>query len=204
VEQSSSLLHREPITEAHPEAPHAFHAADPRPFCQLGTEEPSIGGFIGDAPNGGESQIDRGRGVVPLFEVDAVPEDNGAVEGEARLPAVPRDELCDRVIVRALTTGGGQAVQDGGFGLFEIGERQHALGRLLPTGLRLGLRHRRRPPGPSPGSFNIDSPCGVTEDLQLGHLARPHVRHGVVGRHSVACGKSRQPLSGVNASSGLA
>jgi hypothetical protein len=45
------------------------------------------------------------------------------------------------VIVRALTTGGGQAVQDGRFGLFEIGERQHALGLVLDA-LRIGLRDR--------------------------------------------------------------
>src|SRR2546427_10851121 len=54
VEQSSSLLHREPSTEAHLEAPHTFHAADPR--GQLRAKEPCIGGFIGDAPDGGEAQ----------------------------------------------------------------------------------------------------------------------------------------------------
>jgi hypothetical protein len=41
-----------------------------------------------------------------------------------------------------------QAVQHGGFGLLEVRQREHVLGRLLATGFRSG--HRRRPPHPSP------------------------------------------------------
>jgi hypothetical protein len=61
-----------------------------------------------------------GRGVVTLFEVDSVAEYDRAVKGEARLRAIPGDELPDGMVVRALAAGRGQAVEDGCLRLFEV------------------------------------------------------------------------------------
>jgi hypothetical protein len=64
---------------------------------------------------------------------------------------VPRDELCDRVLVRALTTGGGQAVQDGGFGCSRSGSARTRLGGFFRRdfdsgfGIGDGLLIRRPP-----------------------------------------------------------
>jgi hypothetical protein len=62
-----------------------------------------------------------------LFEVDAISENDRAVERETGLRAVPRDELTNHMVVRALTAGGGLAVQHGRLGLLEI-EGQNPLG----------------------------------------------------------------------------
>jgi hypothetical protein len=57
---------------------------------------------------------------VTLFEVDPVAEHDRAVEREARLRAIPGDELPDGMVVRALAAGRGQAIEDGRLRLFEV------------------------------------------------------------------------------------
>ena len=42
------------------------------PRRQLRTEQAGIGRLVGDAANGGESEVDRGRSVVSLFEMNSV------------------------------------------------------------------------------------------------------------------------------------
>jgi hypothetical protein len=66
-----------------------------------------------------------------LLEVDAIAENDGAVERQTWLRAVPGDELANRVLVGPLAAGGRQAVQHGRPGLFQVGQGQHSLGRLL-------------------------------------------------------------------------
>ncbi len=63
--------------------------------------------------------------------MDAVPEYDGAIERNPWLGAVPGHELVDRMGVSSLTAGRRKAVQDGRFGVFEVGEGQRALRRLL-------------------------------------------------------------------------
>ncbi len=70
LEEAPALFRRQPVPQAHPEAPHALHAANAR--GELGTEETSIGRLIGHAPDGGQSEVDRGRRVVTLLEMDAI------------------------------------------------------------------------------------------------------------------------------------
>jgi hypothetical protein len=82
-------------------------------------------------PNCGEPKVDRGGRIPTLFEVNPVPEYDGAVEGEAGLRTVPVDELANRVVVGLLAAGGRQAVQHGRLGLFQVGKGQYSLGRLL-------------------------------------------------------------------------
>ena len=62
-------------------------------------------------------------GASPLFEVISIAEHDGAVESEAGLRTVPGDELADRVLVGSLAAGRRQAVEDGRFGVFEVGKR---------------------------------------------------------------------------------
>src|SRR5205807_501514 len=118
--------------------------------------------LVRDAPDRGEPKIDRGRRIFALFEVNPVPEHDGAVEREAGLRTVPGDELANRVIVGSLAARRRQAVQDGRLGVFEIRGRQNPLGRPLLARFRLG--HRQRPPSPLPTDSSTGSSCGVCRD----------------------------------------
>lgn len=62
---------------------HSFHPPDSG--RKLRTEQAGIGSLVRDAPNGGQAQVDRGRCVLLLFEVDSVSRDDSAIECEARL-----------------------------------------------------------------------------------------------------------------------
>ena len=47
-------------------------------------------------------------------------QDHGSIEGQARLGAVPLDEVINGVVVRTLPAHGCEGVEDSGFRLFEI------------------------------------------------------------------------------------
>jgi hypothetical protein len=94
------LLRRQPVSEANADSPHPLHATNPG--CQFRTEEAGVGRLVRDAPHGGQSKIDRGGRISPLFEVNPVSEHDGAVEGEARLRTVSGDELANGVVVGPL------------------------------------------------------------------------------------------------------
>ena len=130
MHQPSTLFGGQPVAAANAKAPYALHAADAR--RQFRAEEPGVGSFIRDSSDGGESQIDRGRSIAELFEVDSIAQDDGPIEGQPRLRVVPGDEFPDGVLVRALTAGGGQTVQHGGFRVFEVGKRRTCFEFFLP------------------------------------------------------------------------
>jgi hypothetical protein len=148
------------LREAHAQPPDAFHATNAG--GEFRAEEPGIRRFIGDASHGRESEIDGGRRVAALLEVDAIAEDDGAVEGQARLRAVPGDKFSDGVFIGALTAGRSQVVQHGDLRVFEVREGQEPLRALLLAAFRCG--HRRRPPSPSPTASPTPRPCGVFQD----------------------------------------
>ncbi len=102
-QQSPSLLGREPVSQPNAETSHALDA--PNAGCQFGTEQPGIGRLVGHAAHRGESQVDRGRGVAALLEVNPVAEHDRAVERETRLRAIPGDKLPNGMVVRALAAG---------------------------------------------------------------------------------------------------
>ena len=52
-----------------------FHT--PNAGSQLGTEQASVGGFLGETPNSSESSVDGSRRKVPIFEVDSISGDHG-------------------------------------------------------------------------------------------------------------------------------
>jgi hypothetical protein len=76
------LLRRQPVAQADAEPAHALHPSNPG--SQFGTEQAGIGRFVRHAPDRGEPKVDRGRGIVSLFEVDSITEYDGAVEREPR------------------------------------------------------------------------------------------------------------------------
>ena len=75
--------------------------------CDASREEPGqvraqkagIGGFISEAPDGGQSHIDRGGREVLLFEKEPVPEDDRPVKCKTWFGTVPPDKFVDGVTV---------------------------------------------------------------------------------------------------------
>jgi hypothetical protein len=126
------LVGGEPVAQPDANPTHALHATNAG--CEFRTEQPGIGRFMGHAAHGGQPQVDRGRRVVPLIQVNAIAEDHRPVEREPGLGAVPRDELSNRVVVGPLTAGRRETGEHGTFRLFEVRKREHPLGRLLPSG----------------------------------------------------------------------
>jgi hypothetical protein len=70
VEEPPPLVGREPVAQAHAESAEAFHPANSG--GQLGTEQPGIGGLIGNAAYGRQPEVDGRRRVVLLFQVNPV------------------------------------------------------------------------------------------------------------------------------------
>jgi len=107
-EKPSPLFDRQPVPDAQTQPPDTLDAPDAS--REFRTEEPRIGGLVRNATHRGETEVDGGRRVRALFEVDAVPQHDGTIEREPWLRAVPADELVDRVAVRPLTAGRREAV----------------------------------------------------------------------------------------------
>ncbi len=126
AEQTSSLLGGQPI--AHPDAK-LLGALDPaNSGGEVRTEQTGISGFVCKAADRRQSEVDCRRRIVRLLKENAITGHNGFVEGQARLRAVPFDELPDGMIIRALGTLRCQAVQDGRLRLLQIGQPQNSLG----------------------------------------------------------------------------
>src|SRR5229473_8601020 len=126
LQQSSALFGSKPVAETDAEAPDTLHAAD---ACgQLRAQEPSVGRLVRHAPNGGQAEVDDGGRVLPLLEVNPIPEDHRATEGETWLRTVPGDELPNRVVVGALTASRGQAAEDRHFACSRSGRARTRFG----------------------------------------------------------------------------
>jgi hypothetical protein len=104
IKQSSTLFRTQPISQADADAAHAFHAADA--CSKFRTEKAGVSSLVRDPTDCRETQVDRGRRVVSLLKVNAVAEDDGAIERQAGFRAVPRDELADGMVIGPLATGG--------------------------------------------------------------------------------------------------
>ena len=75
---------------------------------------------MSQAPHGGQAHVDRTRGQLPALQVDPLTGDDRFVKGQARLGAIPKDELINRVSITSLRGRGTQAAKHGGFGLIQI------------------------------------------------------------------------------------
>lgn len=54
------------------------------PAASAGAQESGVGRLVGDTADRGQPQIDCGGRVLALFQVDPIPEDDRAVERQAR------------------------------------------------------------------------------------------------------------------------
>ena len=95
---------------------------------KIGAQQSAVGSFVRQPPNCGKAQVDRGRGIFGLFETDPIACYHSVIERKARFGAVPVDKFTNRMIVGPLRAAGGQAVEDGGFRLFEIRQLQDGFG----------------------------------------------------------------------------
>ena len=129
LEQPSSLFGCQPVPEAHPEPAYTFHATNPS--RELRTEQTRIGRLVRDPSHRREPQVDRGRRVLALLQMDPIPQDDGPIEREAWFRAVPADELADGVVVGALAARRREAGEDRRLRVFEIRQREDALRRFL-------------------------------------------------------------------------
>jgi hypothetical protein len=69
------------------------------PAANSGLKEARIRRFIGKPSNGGEPNVDRRWGEIPLVGEEAVPRYHVPVEREARLRTVPPDKLINGVSI---------------------------------------------------------------------------------------------------------
>ena len=141
-----ALFDRQPVAKGDAQSPHALHATNAG--RQFRAEEPSVGSFKGDTADRREPQIDGRWRIVALFQVNPIAQDDGSVERQPGLRAVPGDELPDGVLVGALAARRRQTIQHGRRRVFEVGERQDPLWGLLLAAFLLsigdGLVRRRR------------------------------------------------------------
>src|ERR1035438_10452227 len=138
LERSNGWRPRAPLTEARlqelaaPPVPR-FRTSAGKGTVALAVPRIRIGWQLSSQPTYcRQSQVDCRGSVAPLLQRDSIPSHDGLVESQARLRAVPINELANRVIVGTLRTGRGQAVEDGRLGLFKIWELQDHLGSPLP------------------------------------------------------------------------
>jgi hypothetical protein len=57
--EREALLNCQPVAQAHAEVPDPLDAANPS--GEIGAQQTGVGCFIGEAPNGAQTQIDRSR-----------------------------------------------------------------------------------------------------------------------------------------------
>ena len=107
------------------------------------SQQSRVARLISHAAYRRQTQIDGLRSVPFLLQVNPVSQYHGAIEGQARLGAIPLDEVVDGMVVRSLPAHGGEGIEDSGFSLFEIRQCQDLLRRFV---LLSRLRHGRRPP----------------------------------------------------------
>lgn len=100
-QQRAALVYCEPIAESHADAADTFDSADTG--GKFGTEEAGISCLVRDTPDRGQAEVDRCWSEAPLFQMNPVPKDNGAIEGKSRFRAVRVNKFVYRVIVRSLT-----------------------------------------------------------------------------------------------------
>ena len=99
LEYFRTLLCAQPITGTAPELLDPFHSADAG--GQLGTQQARIGGFVSQTAHGCELLVDGVRGQTSRLQVHPIADYDDAVEGQARLGAIPCNELINGVLVYA-------------------------------------------------------------------------------------------------------
>jgi len=94
-----TLLCAQPVAGAEAELFDSFDAANPG--SQFGAQQTGIGGFVCQTTHRCQLLVDRVVGQTPRFQVHVIAHDHDAIESQARLRSVPRDELIDGILVYA-------------------------------------------------------------------------------------------------------
>ncbi len=123
-EHFGTLLRAQPVAGAEAELFDSFHAADPR--SQLGTQQACVGGLVSQAAHGRKLLVDGVRSQSPCLEVHAIADYDDAVEGEARLGAIPCNELINGVLVHAARGGRAEAIEHGRLAVVQIRQAKHS------------------------------------------------------------------------------
>jgi Domain of unknown function (DUF6429) len=100
---------------------------------------------VSQAAHGCKLLVDSVGRQTARFQGHAVAHDHDAIEGEARLRAIPRDELVDGVLVNAARAGRREAVEHRRLGMVEVWQPER-----FATIIRIDsvFAHKRRPPVP--------------------------------------------------------
>ena len=106
-QQSLALFCREPIPDSDSNPPHSLDSSNSG--GEFRTEQTGISCLKSHPSDGRQPEVDGRRCVQLLFQKDSVAQYHGAVEGQARLGAVPPDEVGDgSVKARPLWTARGR------------------------------------------------------------------------------------------------
>jgi hypothetical protein len=76
--QRTSLFSRQPVSHPHAILLQALHT--PNPGSQIGAEQTTICGLIGQPPNRAQPEVDGPGGQPPGFKVTAIPKHHDAIE----------------------------------------------------------------------------------------------------------------------------
>ena len=109
-EEPLALFARQPVTETHAMLFRSFHPADSG--GQIRAQQPGICRFVRQFPNRCEPKVDGRCSVALLFQIDAITSDDGPVESEPRLRAVPVNEIANGVVICASRTWRREAVEN--------------------------------------------------------------------------------------------
>ena len=80
-QQRTALIGSEPVAQSHTDPAHAFDSADAG--RKLRAEQARISYFVRHTSDCRQSEVDRCRSEVPLFQVDSISKNNRAIESEA-------------------------------------------------------------------------------------------------------------------------
>src|SRR5271167_1184887 len=133
----AGLVSGEPISKADTQLPGPFHPPDAG--GELRTEQAGVGSLVGEPPHCSESSIDRSCRELAILEENAITGNHNLVERQARLGAVPLNELIDPVSISALRLGRAKAIQDRRFAVVQIRQAELCFRPLWFRGFPFGV-----------------------------------------------------------------
>ena len=120
------MFARQPVTEAYAMLFRSFHPGDSG--GQIRIQQPGICRFVRQSPNRCKPKVDGRCSTALLFQIDAIASDDGPVESEPRLRAIPVNEVANGVVVGALRAWRCEAIENCGSGLVQIRKSQNCFG----------------------------------------------------------------------------
>jgi len=88
---------------------------------QIRSKETTISSLVGQAAHGSQPQIDCAWSEMASFEMNPITENNSPAESQPWFRTVPFPKFINRVSIATLSVSRGQAVQNGGLCLVQVG-----------------------------------------------------------------------------------